>query len=255
MIKSLLFAGRLRRLALTLCLGLAPAAHSQQAIIVIDDLGYSLMNGLAVAELPMPLTLAIIPLSPHAQTIAKLATIQGKDVIIHSPMASIDGRELDQGGLYPDMSKHEFQLTLERQLAALPQAIGLNNHMGSLLTQQPLAMSWLMQRLRAKQLFFIDSRTSSETVARQTAQSYQVTSWQRDVFLDNERDPAAILNQLLTLEQIARQKGVAVAIGHPYEETIAVLSEQSQPIRRQGLVLVTPSKLLNEQLLARKTEN
>ncbi len=224
--------------------------HSQTAIIIIDDLGYDLATGKAIAELPIPLTLAIIPFSPHAQTIAQLAKQHGKEVIIHSPMSSIDGRAIDPGGLHSDMNRAEFDQALELQLAELPEATGLNNHMGSLLTQKPEAMTWLMQQLKQRQLFFVDSRTTPESIALTTALNNQVTAWRRDVFLDHYRDPLLIENQLHVLAKKAKQQGLAVAIGHPYEETIEALNRHWQIMTDEGITLVTPSLVMKSKLLA-----
>jgi len=230
----------------------AGVARADRAVIIIDDIGYNLMTGIAVAELPIPLTIAVIPFSPHADYLARLAKANGKDVIVHSPMASLDGRTLDPGGLDSSMTQAEFEAALNRQLAAVPFASGLNNHMGSLLTQQPLAMTWLMQQLKQKHFYFIDSRTTAETIAWQTAQHSQVTSWERDVFLDNDRDPNAIRTQLESLLPIARDQGLAVAIGHPYPETVIELTDQWQQLKNDGLQFVVPSMLIEDELLAHK---
>ena len=233
-----------------LCPNLAAA---QRAVIVVDDIGYNLQAGLALAKMPFPLTLAIIPFSPHAKQIAAVAKEHGKEVIVHSPMASLDGRMVDPGGLLPGMSRQDFDAALAKQLAAVPYATGLNNHMGSLLTQQPQAMVWLMQALKQQDLYFIDSRTTADTVATQTAHAAQIPNWSRDVFLDHHRDNDAIYQQLDKLLPTAKRKGLVVAIGHPYPETIAALYHSWRRLEAGGLTFVTPSTLLNDQLLAQKT--
>lgn len=230
---------------------LAVPAHAKQVVIVIDDIGYNLQTGLAVARLPFPVTLAIIPFSPYAKYIAQVAKDNGKDVIVHSPMASLDGSMIDPGGLHPEMSEHEFIAALQRQLAAVPHALGLNNHMGSLLTQQPQAMAWLMETLKREQLYFIDSRTTAETVALQTAVAHGVTSWQRDVFLDHYREAQVIQEQLASVLPLAKANGLVVAIGHPYSETIAALADNWQQMEAAGVEFVVPSTLTADKLLAR----
>ncbi|BFM09377.1 divergent polysaccharide deacetylase family protein [Halioxenophilus aromaticivorans] len=221
-------------------------------MLIMDDIGYNLQAGIAVAQMPFPLTLAIIPFSPHAEEIAAVARAHGKEVIVHSPMASLDGRMVDPGGLVPGMSKAEFDNALLSQLAAVPFATGLNNHMGSLLTQQPQSMIWLMQMLKQHQLYFIDSRTTSATVAGETAMAAQVPTWQRDIFLDHDRDAYSINQQIGKLLPMAERKGLVVAIGHPYPETITALTETWQLLQTQGIEFVAPSHVLTDQLLARK---
>ncbi len=240
-------------LCLALLVWLSPQkVAAQRAMIVFDDIGYNLDAGITLAELPFPLTLAIIPFSPHAKRIAEIAKENGKEVIVHSPMASIDGRMMDPGGLVPGMSRQDFDKTLARQLDAVPYATGLNNHMGSLLTQQPQSMVWLMQTLKQQQLYFIDSRTTADTVALQTARAAQVPNWARDIFLDHHRNDQAIAQQLAKLLPTAKRKGLVVAIGHPYPETITALSQIWQQLESDGLTFVTPKTLLKDQLLAHK---
>lgn len=228
-----------------------PIAQAGRAVIIIDDIGYNLQAGLEVARLPFPVTLAIIPFSPYAKHIAKVAKDNGKDVIVHAPMASLDGRMIDQGGLRQGMSEQEFVDTVNRQLAAVPNAIGLNNHMGSLLTQKYLAMSWLMQTLKQKQLYFIDSRTTAQSVAQKTAIAYGVTNWRRDVFLDHHRDAESINSSVQSLLPLAQSQGLVVAIGHPHDATISALTQSWQQLKSKGLQFVSPSNLINEKLLAR----
>lgn len=241
-------------LLLALSSGARPA-WAQEAMIIIDDLGYNLSAGLAIAELPMPLTLAIIPFSPHAQTIADAARANGKDVIVHSPMASLDGRTLDPGGLYQSMSQEQLQNAVAKQLASIPGAIGLNNHMGSLLTQSPESMGWLMQSLREHRVFFIDSRTSAESIAWETAQAHNVRTWRRDLFLDNDRTATAIGAQLTRLMQLSQRRGLAIAIGHPYPETIKALSDHRAVMEQAGVLWVTPSSVLKRKILAQGNAN
>lgn len=221
------------------------ASAGGQIAIIIDDMGYSKDHGLEVLGLPGELTLAFLPHAPHTHFLALEAGRQRKEVIAHLPMQSIDGNALDAGALEMDMTRRAFFQTLLADLDAVPNAVGVNNHMGSLLTRHPGAMLWLMLGLKSYgELFFIDSLTSDDSVARQMAMESDVPALGRDIFLDHDRDPAAIARQFDRLVAIAHQRGSAIAIGHPYPETIAVLRQKLVKLQDSAVSLVKASTLV-----------
>jgi hypothetical protein len=150
-----------------------------------------------------------------------------KEVILHLPMATVDHRPLDPGGVTLDMTQGQFIATLQEDLAAVPHVSGINNHMGSLLTRHPGHMMWLMHEMRRHdRLFFVDSRTTVDTVARRVADEHGVPSVDRDVFLDSDPDLEAVRFQFRRLLALARRNGSATAIGHPHASTLRVLEEE-----------------------------
>ena len=193
--------------------------------IIIDDLGYSLQRGVQAVDLPAPVTLSIIPNTPYSRRLAEHAQRSGKEVMMHLPMTSMRDLTKDPLVLTASLSDEAFDHLMAEAIASVPGATGLNNHMGSALTQDRLAMERLMRRLEADGLFFIDSRTTAETVAATVAQEMAVPVASRSVFLDNDRDPAMIRAKLEQAIAIAERTGNAVAIGHPYPETLAVLNQ------------------------------
>ena len=195
--------------------------------IIIDDMGRSLAPGLRVVQLPGPVACAFLPRAPHTRELALRAHALNKEVILHLPMDSMDHRPLDAGAVTLDMTHSEFIRTLQEDLAAVPHVSGINNHMGSLLTRHPGHMMWLMHELRRHdQLFFVDSRTTVDTVARRVAQENGVPSVDRDVFLDPDPSLEAVRHQFRRLLALARKNGSATAIGHPYPSTLQVLEEE-----------------------------
>ena len=126
--------------------------------------------------------------------------------------------------------------------------MGLNNHMGSRFTADPEAMAVVLDEVNLRGMMMLDSVTTPNSVVRELAQSLGVPSTARDVFLDNNRDPALIHQQLDELERIARVTGRAVALGHPYQETIAVLNEWLPAARQRGFRLVPLSRLTKPRL-------
>ncbi len=212
--------------------------------IIIDDMGNALADGRKAIGLPGAITYAFLPHTPFARQLAEQAHRMNKEIMLHLPMQSRVGGRPGPGVLTLHMTEREFRQTLEANLDSVPHVTGINNHMGSLLTQHPGAMDWLMEALKDyRGLYFIDSRTSLQTVAQKVAEEHGVAHGRRDVFLDNIRTPEAIRVQLRRLIRKARSCGVAVGIGHPYKQTIRVLQEELPRMRQQGIRLVHASEL------------
>ena len=212
--------------------------------IIIDDIGYNRALGQRTADLPGAFTLAILPFTPHAQELAERAHQQGKEIMLHAPMSNRHQYPLGPGGLVSGMNKAEFLQVLRHNIANIPYLKGVNNHMGSQLTEQAEPMSWLMEELQIRQLYFVDSRTSAQTQALNMAERIHLPSRKRDVFLDDERSHQAIRRELLRALKLAHKQGSAIAIGHPYGETLTEL-EQLQPLLEQYQVqLVSASHLM-----------
>ncbi|WP_341937441.1 divergent polysaccharide deacetylase family protein [Marinimicrobium sp. C2-29] len=238
----------LRQFLLFLWLGcLPPALWAGQLAIIIDDIGYSATLGERSLQLPGEFTFAILPQAPYGPRLARLANERGREVMLHNPMSNTRNLPLDGGALSGEMTHRDFMATLDYNLEAIPEARGLNNHMGSQLTQETRPMGWLMERLGERGFYFIDSRTTADSRALETAQRYQIPSLQRDVFLDHERDSEQIARQLAEAIELARERGYAIAIGHPYPETLAVLEHIEPALKRAGVELVPVSRLLHDQ--------
>jgi len=224
--------------------GHAPAAIS----IIIDDLGKQLEDGQRVLALPGPVACAFLPKARYTQLLANAAHETGKEVLLHLPMDSVDGRRLDPGAVTLEMTERQFLATVQADLLSVPHAIGINNHMGSLLTRHPGHMLWLMREIRANPpMFFVDSRTTVATVARQVAHETGVPNIERDVFLDNDLDADAIAYQFERLLQRARKQGVALALGHPHPQTLALLEREIPRLQQRGISLLPVTELIQLQ--------
>lgn len=233
---------------LGLAAGQPPAERLPAISVIIDDMGNRADWGEQALTIPGAVTYAVLPMTPQARQLAKKAFRSGKEVMLHLPLQSTTGNALGPGALTLDQTRREFMDTLRQDLSAVPYIQGVNNHMGSLMTQHPGAMDWLMQGLATQpDLFFIDSRTSSDSVAARIAAEYGIPNASRDVFLDNDRDPGAIRRQMLLLFLRARQQGFAIGIGHPYPETTQVLSEMLAAPERWGVRLVPASEMIQLQ--------
>lgn len=199
--------------------------------LIIDDLGQHPSRDRQVLALPGPVALSILPDTPHATSLAREAEAQGKTVMLHLPMDPATG----PFAWHPGMTEQELAKRLEAALAVVPNAEGLNNHMGSRMTEQRAAMAWLMKTLQDCHLYFVDSRTSAATVAAAEAQRIGLASLSRDVFLDDDQSPDAIAHQYQTALAMARKYGSVVMIGHPHPSTLAVLQRELPRLADQGI--------------------
>lgn len=216
---------------LSLCGGasLLQAAPERPVVaVIIDDLGDRPEAGRRAVQLPGPVAAAFLPHAPHTRRLAALARGEGKEVLVHMPMQPVNGMDPGPGALTLDMDETRFRETVGRALQAVPGAVGMNNHMGSLITQHPGHMTWLMALLREhrRDMLYVDSRTTSRTVAIAMARESRVAHLQRDVFLDHHRNPERILQQFHRLVAHARRHGTAVGIGHPYPQTLVLLERE-----------------------------
>lgn len=213
--------------------------------IIIDDLGNQYVHDKKAVLINGALSYSFLPHTPHAKELAELANHLDKDVLLHLPMQSAADDELGPGALTLDMSKNTFVTSFQRSLQSVPHAVGINNHMGSLLTQHPGHMSWLMQIINQyNDLFFVDSFTVKSSVAQQIATENWVPNMKRDVFLDHDRQTKAIKRQFQRLLQVARKNGIALAIAHPYPETLAVLEQMIPTLEKNGFRLISVSQLV-----------
>ncbi len=206
----------------------ADAGLPPPVAIVIDDLGYRPRLDHAAIAVPGLESFAILPYTPLASALAERLHAAGKEVLLHLPMEARNHNELlGPGALRTTMTRGEFVATARAALDAFPRARGLNNHMGSLLTGDAERMAWLMDVVaERRELLFLDSRTTSHSAARKAARDAAVPFLARDIFLDNKRDERYINARLDELVRHAELRGDAIAIGHPYPETLAVLARR-----------------------------
>ncbi len=219
--------------------------NAPSLILIIDDIGNSLAAGMRAAALPGKVTLAVMPYTPHGSRVAEAAYSTGQEIMLHMPMSNQSGMNLGPDGLTADLDKTEITRRLHLALADVPHIRGINNHTGSELTELAEPMEWVMHELSNYPLYFIDSMTTAKSVAFDTAKRFSIPTLKRHVFLDNVRDTSAIDTQFQQALRIARQEGLAVAIGHPYEETLAYLEQALPALKEAGVELHFASELLS----------
>ncbi|PSW04911.1 divergent polysaccharide deacetylase family protein [Photobacterium lipolyticum] len=218
-----------------------PVAAARLAI-VIDDLGYQAMP-VQLSALPSEISISILPDTPFDLATAHQAERENRDTLLHMPMQPQRLAPLELTTLTADMPREELQRTLRHALSRVPNAIAINNHMGSGLTQNTQAMDWVMTVLAEKGLSFLDSRTTTQTVAFERAQANGVPALRRHIFLDHFRTRQFIRQQLELALKRARKYGYVVAIGHPYPVTLEALQQWLPEVEKQQVKLVRLSEL------------
>ena len=223
------------------------AQSAPRIAIIIDDLGYQLTAGHRAVALPGPVVCAILPGTPRATQLARAAWEHGKEVLLHLPLQSVDPHgAAEPGSITLDTTREAFADIFTTAMESVPFAVGVNGHRGSLLTRHPGHMSWLMDEiLRAGGLYFVDSYTTHHSVALQIASERGVPAIKRDVFLDSDPAPDKVEKEFERLKELAREQGLAVAIGHPYPETLAFLERAIPGLVEEGIQLVPLRELID----------
>ena len=215
-----------------------PAVAKPNIIIILDDLGYR-PTDLAAFSLPKEVAFSILPQTPLSKSIAQRAENEGRPVMLHMPMQATNHKAMGPLGLSTDMFPAAITHTLRKAIKSVPNAIGVNNHMGSAFTGQEDGMKALMQEIKRQGLFFVDSRTTVLTKAQAVAERVGVPNASRQIFLDNERNSEFFERQFKRMKDIAKAKGHVVVIGHPHPETIAFLKQELPSLEAEGFNLLS----------------
>ncbi len=219
--------------------------YGGELALVVDDIGYQLKQESFLLEMPAAISLAVLPNAPYAHMLATKAHQHGHEVLIHLPMAPLKPQSLEKDTLYPDMSLAEISRIIREATEKVPYAAGINNHMGSAMTRSLPGMQKVMRVLTNYHYYFLDSMTIGDSQSVQASKGTGVPVIRRQIFLDNDRNEAAIRKQLQLAVNLARRNGRAVAIGHPYPSTIRVL-QQMIPALPPDITLVSPGMLVNQ---------
>ncbi len=226
-----------------------PPAEKRQlplVAIIIDDLGYDKKIAEKFSRLNAKITFSILPHSPFQNSIVRLSKNQGLEAMLHLPMEPIEYPNVDPGPgtLLTSMTPDQLIRQLKENLKAVPHAKGVNNHMGSKMTAESSQMYQIFSILKKRGLYFVDSRTSAQTLCKPSARLLQIPFAQRDVFLDHRQEARFIRKQVKELIRIARRNGYAVGIGHPHSITYEVLREMLPQLQKE-VQLVPASKIVH----------
>jgi len=223
-----------------------PAPKRSGALaFVIDDAGNNLTELEPFLRLDGPLSIAVLPGLPHSAEAARRIRAAGKELLLHQPMEAVGGQNPGPGAIYHTMDAVEIRTVLARNLAEVGPVAGMNNHQGSRITADPEAMETVLAFCRDNGIYFLDSRTTAETAVSAVAARLGIRIRERDVFVDNVQEKAAMIRFVQEGLQKAEKKGAAVMIGHAWSSELAATLEELYPeLVEQGFSLSTISRIM-----------
>jgi polysaccharide deacetylase 2 family uncharacterized protein YibQ len=214
--------------------------------VIIDDVGHSRPAARPFIEMDHPVALSILPERSFSRELASEAAKRGKTILLHLPMEPVGYPGIDPGpgAILLSQTRKEIKEVLERDIASIPGIAGINNHMGSRATTDPRVMETVLDIIAQRELFFIDSRTTTETIALGLARESGIRSARRDVFLDNELTPSAIDARIDELLDLAEKKGWAIGIGHANMETAEALERMARKAGERNIRWISLESLI-----------
>jgi len=218
-----------------------------QVTIVIDDLGVVKNTTLGIIAMEGPLTLSFLPYGRNLREITQSAAKKGHELMIHLPMEPRGDKDPGPHAMRVDATDGQTMKDLYFNLSQFEGYVGLNNHMGSAFTEDRAGLGLVLDEVKKRGLLVLDSRTSRKSLLAELASDKNIPNMTRDVFLDNVQDVDYILGQLLKLEKMAKKRGHAIAIGHPYRETIAALTLWLPTLKEKGIALVPLSHIMKRK--------
>lgn len=220
--------------------------YSGKLAVIVDDCGYDMSSVRTILNTGLPLNFAVLPYKPYSSDVLEMIKSGGRVAMLHLPMEPMDRSAMSEGSstICTDMSKDKILELTRKAINSLPGVSGVNNHQGSKATADSATMTTVLQELRNQDLFFVDSRTSSKSVARDKAVAMGVPTARNDIFLDNSSDVQAIRKQIYKAMDIAEKNGSAIAICHARPNTAKAWSMYAEEIKNTGIELVPITDLL-----------
>lgn len=231
----------------SISLKLEPSTKVMIAII-IDDLGPNITLAREFLNLNYPITLSILPFYAHSKEISKEAHARGREVILHLPLEPLNNNEKcsQKGILLTSMDEDTLLNQLRENIFSIPYICGVNNHMGSKFTAEHQSMEVLLNELKRQGLFFLDSLTTNKSQGVLVAETIKIPFLTRDVFLDRDLQGKTIEEKILQLSELAKKRGYAIGIGHPYLDTFNALKKMLPILESQGIKLVPLSQIISQ---------
>ncbi|MBW1720521.1 MAG: divergent polysaccharide deacetylase family protein [Deltaproteobacteria bacterium] len=211
--------------------------------LIVDDIGFSPSRAHRFLDIGVPITFAVLPRVPYSHALAREIHEAGHEIMLHQPMEPFNP-EVDPGpgALFVGDGADKIARVMEENISEIPFATGVNNHMGSRFTSSEKEMEEALAVIKEKNLFFVDSLTTSRSTGYETARRLHMAAACRNIFLDTRLDESAIFAQLERLARRALSRGAAIGIGHPFPETARAVGRFVRNLR--GIRLVYVSSLL-----------
>lgn len=224
------------------------AAPGAKIAFVIDDAGQSVSNLKKYTSLPFDISVAVLPGLSHTKDCAYVVRAAKKELLLHQPMQA-ENLNLDPGpcAIKPDMSTFEIAQIVKTNLDELgPGVKGMNNHEGSLITGNVIKIGAVLDVAAERGIYFLDSRTTAASMARQAALERDMNIKERDVFIDDIVNRDKMLEQIYRGIGIANKKGKVIMIGHVDKSAgilPQLLSELYPYLKKNGYTVTVPSRL------------
>ncbi len=227
--------------------GVSVPENNAKVILVIDDLG--IVKGISkqMIDMDVPLTLSFLPYASGISAQVNDAYAKGHDILVHVPMEPKGRADPGPHALLSGTTARVQMTSIDYNLGQFSNYIGINNHMGSTFTEDAEAVDRLLNVVKDKGLMVLDSKTTSKSLLEEMAYKKNIPVTNRDVFLDNVRDVDYIMGQLAKLERIAKRDGTALAIGHPYAQTVTALKKWIPTLKAKGITIVPISQIIKEK--------
>lgn len=220
-------------------------ASSKTVSIIIDDIGYRLAPVRELLEIDAPLAFAVLPYTPHASDAAEIINKSKREILLHLPMEPQDTNvDPGPGSLSRTMSSTAIRRQVQEDLAVVPYAVGVNNHMGSAFMEDSDKLLTVLKELSSRGYYFIDSRTTSSSKGEQMARIAGIRFASRKLFLDNDHHEEVIFNNLMNYVTKSPLTHLVI-IGHPYPGTVRALREAVPLMQAQGIRIVPPSEIVH----------
>lgn len=214
--------------------------------IVLDDWGYNKNNMSIIDEIKYPITAAVLPNLSYSKEMAIQLHKRGYEIILHLPMQPHGPQVQEKNTITTSLDDSSIRNIVNRDLNSLSYAKGINNHMGSLATEDPRVMEVVFMELNKRHLYFLDSYVTPKTVCSQLASKMDVPFAQRDIFLDNQEDPEYIRQQIYKLKDVVKSQGYAIGVGHDRKITLEVLSKVMPELEKEGYKFVPLSDVVKK---------
>ena len=221
-----------------------PAVNGAKLVLIFDDGGQNLSQLESFLALPFPVTVAVLPKLAHSKQAAERVRKSGKELMLHQPMQAINlSVNPGPGAITPDMTLYEIETLLRENIAEIGPVRGVNNHEGSLICEDEVKIGTVLQVSSNMGLYFVDSRTTSQTRVPQAAMSLGLSYYERNVFIDNTKNRADIISEIMKGVSIANKNGTAIMIGHVWSADVLpeILSELYPLLSGKGYVFTTVS--------------
>ena len=220
------------------------ARNNAKLVFIFDDGGHNMQQLEKCISLPFPVTVAVLPRLSHSAQAAERVRKSGNEVILHQPMQSVNlSVDPGEGAITPDMDEEKIRSTVLANIYEIWPIAGMNNHEGSLITADAEKIATVMKICSQQEIYFLDSRTNSDSKVRYVSSVMGYPYYERNVFLDNTKNRKDILSEIEKGVEFANKNGVAIMIGHVWSAEIlpGILREVYPVLSAKGYGFYTVS--------------